>query len=267
MRHRLLLILWIVSDLAFFVELYALAYFIRVGFVFSNAFPFAPFIRVAAIVSPIWLLVLITTRTFTLTRNQWTLRNGAYIAYAALVGVSLFSLAFYFLYKDTYQGLSRLLLLEAFVLTSVLVWGWHILFDLLKRILLRRDPPSFPTLIVGATREARLLLERMEESRNPLKPVAILDARGVKETSIAGVPVRGKLDKLEDILASEGITHLIQTSDLEQTINLLSACRKRGITYMLLPSVLGIVEKDGRVDMLEDLPVTVVTPKRGLLGV
>ena len=102
----------------------------------------------------------------------------------------------------------------------------------------------------------------MEKSRNPLKPVAVLDSRGAKEKDLAGVPVRGKLDKLEDILVKEKITHLIQTSDLEQTLNLLSACRRHGITYILLPSVLGIVEKDGHMESLEGLPVTVVRAGR-----
>ncbi len=59
------------------------------------------------------------------------------------------------------------------------------------------------------------------------------------------------------------ITHVIQCSDLEQSINLLSACRARGLTYMLLPSVLGIVERDERVESLEGKAVTVVGPESG----
>ena len=38
-------------------------------------------------------------------------------------------------------------------------------------------------------------------------------------------------------------SNLIQCSDLEQSINLLSACRNKSITYLLLPSVVGIVER------------------------
>tara|TARA_Y100000310_G_C20523482_1_gene734853 strand:- start:512 stop:919 length:408 start_codon:yes stop_codon:yes gene_type:complete len=130
--------------------------------------------------------------------------------------------------------------------------------------MLRRDPPVFPTLIVGATRESRELIKKLNSSVSPLKPVAVLDGKGCKDDQIDGVPVRGKLNKLEEVLG-EGITHLIQASDLEQSMNLLSACRQKKITYMLLPSVLGIVEKDEKIETIEGQPVTMVSPKESPL--
>ena len=258
MRYRSLMILWLVTDLLLFVGVYTLAYFLRVGWIFSSDFPFEQFLYATAIVSPVWLLVLATTRTFALTRSQATLRNAAYITYSALVGVSLFTLVYYFQFE---QFFSRMLLTLAFVFSSVAVWVWHMLYSAAMRRILRQDPAVFPTLIIGATRESKRLIERLNASRHPLKPVAILDGRGAKEEEIHGVPVRGKLNKLEDIFEQEHITHLIQCSDLEQSLNLLSACRKRGCTYLLLPSVLGIVERDERVDTLEGQPVTIVSPK------
>lgn len=262
MRPRVLLLLWLATDLAFFVGLYALAYFLRVGFVLSTNFPFLPFLTTVLVIAPVWLLVLGTTRTFALTRNQRTGRNAAYITYAALVGVALFTLAFYFRFKTSFQGVSRLLLLEAFVLTAGGIWLWHLIFDVIRRMILRKSPPSFPTLIVGATREAAALIGELNRHGSPLVPVAILDGRGAKEKEISGVPVCGKLDRLEETLERQHITHLIQCSDLEQSLNLLSACRSRSITYMLLPSVLGIVERDERVESLEGHAVTVVEPRK-----
>ncbi|MFH0851765.1 MAG: hypothetical protein V1876_03380 [Candidatus Peregrinibacteria bacterium] len=261
-RPRLLLALWLISDLLLFVLLYVLAYFIRVGFILSSNFPFAPFLTAVIVVAPVWLVVLGTTRTFALTRNQRTAHNAAYIAYAALVGVALFTLSYYFEFKSAFQGLSRLLLLEAFALTTAGIWLWHLLFDTVRRMILRRSPPSFPTLIIGATREAASLIEKLNRHRNPLTPVAILDGRGSKEHALHGVPVLGKLDRLEETIREHNITHLIQCSDLEQSLNLLSACRQRGITYMLLPSVLGIVERDECVESLEGHAVTVVGPEK-----
>ena len=170
----------------------------------------------------------------------------------------LFALGYYFVYGLFF---SRLLLIYALLLSTVPVWGWHVLFEQLTRRLLRRSPPVYPTLIIGATREATALITLLQERRSPLTPVAILDGRGTPEPDIAGVPVRGKLNKLEDILTGQRITHLIQCSDLEQSLNLLSACRNHGITYMLLPSVLGIVERDERIETLEGRPLTVVRPQ------
>lgn len=262
MRPRILLLLWLGSDLLLFTLLFALAYFLRVGWIFSTNFPFLPFLTTVLVIAPVWLLVLATTRTFALTRNQRTLRNAAYVTYASLVGVALFTLSFYFRFKDSFQGVSRLLLLEIFVLTTVGVWAWHLVFDRVRRWILRRSPPSFPTLIIGHTRESSSLIAQLNRHHNPLTPVAVLDGQGSKEKEVHGVPVLGKLDRLEEVLAEKRITHLIQCSNLEQSLNLLSACRRRGVTYMLLPSVLGIVERDDYVDTLEGHPVTAVSPKR-----
>jgi FlaA1/EpsC-like NDP-sugar epimerase len=259
-RHRLLLAIWLLGDLLLFIGLYALAYFLRVGWIFSTDFPFDRFIVITIIVAPMWLAVLTTTRTFGLTRNQKETRNGAYIAYAALVGVALFTLLYYFTYETFF---SRHLLALALVLTFTGTWAFHMVFQNIQRILLWRDPPAFPLLIVGVTRESKLLIEELIQHKNPLKPVAILDARGAKEKEINGIPVLGKLNKLEEILQEKGITHLIQCSDLEQSLNLLSACRNRSVTYMLLPSVLGIIERDKRIEALENYPVTVVSPPEG----
>src|SRR3989344_829694 len=126
MRYRVLLVLWLISDLLLFVATYALAYFLRVGFIFSSDFPFDRYILTAVIAAPLWLIVLSTTRTFFLTHNQMTLRNGAYIAYAGAVGISIFTLLYYFQYV---QFFSRTLLLLALILQIAITWIWHIAYD------------------------------------------------------------------------------------------------------------------------------------------
>ena len=263
MRRPLLLLLWLLSDYALFLSAYALAYFQRVGWIFSTDLPFNHFMTAVALSGIPWLAGLVMTRTFSLTRRQRTLRNAAYIAYAAVMGVALVTLIHFFLFQQIF---SRELLLTACVLTAVATWAWHMVFGLLMRMMLRGNPPCFPTLIVGMTRESHHLLDLLQKRRSILKPVAILDALGVKEKEIKGIPVAGKLDKLEETLKKFSVTHVIQCSDLEQSINILSTCRARGITYMLLPSVLGIVERDERMESLEGKAVTVVSPESGWWG-
>lgn len=216
---------------------------------------------VCLLIAPAWLLVLLTTRTFALTRSQATVRNFAYLSYTAVVGTALFALGYYFLYGLFF---SRKLLLYALIASIVAPFAWHLLYQRFLRAMLRRDPPVFPTLVIGVTRESRSLIATLGKTCNPLKPVAVLDGKGSTEKMIEGVPFRGKLNMLEEVL-NEGITHLIQCSDLEQSLNLLSACRAKGITYMLLPSVLGIVERDEKVETLEGLPVTMVGPRENFL--
>ncbi len=149
MRYTLTLLLWLLGDLLFFVSAYILAYFLRVGWIFSTDFPFSRFLAVVLIVAPLWIGALVTTRTFSLTRNQRSLRNIVYILYACAVGTALFALTYYFLYGLFF---SRLLLVEALLLTVGITALWHVVFEEIRKRVLRRSPPVFPTLIVGLTR-------------------------------------------------------------------------------------------------------------------
>ena len=157
--------------------------------------------------------MLIGTRTFALLRSQRSPRTFAYIVFAGVGGAALFCLVYYFLFGAFF---SRALLATALVLSIACTWIWHLAFGFLARNAMRGARATYPTLIIGATREAAALIKSLQEKKNPLKPVAILDGKGSKETTIEGVPVMGKLNKLEETLEKEGITHLIQCSDLEQ---------------------------------------------------
>ncbi len=259
MRRAVLLVFWLAIDLLLFDAAYLAAYLLRVGTFVSTDLPLTQFLGVVTFVGPLWLLALVTTRTFGLTRSQGTTRNAVYIAYACAMGAALVALSYYFVYARVF---SRLILAMGLVSSTVLIWGWHLLVERIVRRSLAADPPAHPTLVVGVTRESRELIALLKRTKNPLTPVAILDGFGAKENDIGGVPVLGKLNHLEEILTEKKITHLIQCSDVEQSINLLGACRARGITYLLLPSVLGIVERDERIESLEDRSVVVVSPKR-----
>lgn len=258
-RQHVLVVLWLLSDAALFIGAYVLAYVLRVGWILSTDFPLEHLLAVIAAVTPLWLLILAAFGVFHPLRNQRTFAAFLHMGAAALMGVALFTLGYYFRYTAFF---SRLLLLEAFALSSIVPWMWHLIMQGIVRRILRAHPPSFPTLIIGATREAAHLIQALERYKSPIMPVGILDSRGVREERVAGVPVLGKLHLLDTILIERRITHLIQCSDSEHTINLLSACRARGITYMLLPSVLGIVERDERIESLEGFPVTVVRPQK-----
>jgi FlaA1/EpsC-like NDP-sugar epimerase len=261
MRRPLLLILWLASDLVIFVGACTLAYFLRTGWIWSTDFPFDRFLVAACVAAVPWLGTLVVTRTFALTRRQASPKHIAYMLYSGAVGTAFLAIAYYFLYQSLF---SRLLLAEAGALSTFAVLLWHMIFGYVMRRALTAGRPVFPTVVVGVTRESIQMIERLRLRHHPLRPVAILDVRGAKEKEIAGVPVCGKLNKLEDVLREHGITHLIHASDLEQSINLLSACRAHGITYMLLPSVLGMVERDERIESLDGYPVTVVSPERSV---
>lgn len=251
MRRSLLLLVWLITDVLLFLGAYAAAYFLRVGFILSTDFPLNLYMQTALIVSPLWLGVMVQLGIFRLTRIQSSQKNITHILFAAVLGSSLFTLAYYFLYSAFF---SRLLLVYAGALNFVFTVVWHLAFDQWQRRILRRNPPAYPVLIVGTNREAERFIKLLEDKQSPLKPVGILDSQNAPQKEIAGIPVLGKLNKLEEVIKQKRPTHLVQCSNLEHTINLLSVCRQHKITYILLPSVLGVV--DGSQEMsIEGQPV------------
>lgn len=251
MRRTVLLIVWLATDAALFIAAYAIGYVARVGFILSTDFPLDLYLKTVVLVAPVWVLALAELGVFRLTRVQSDQRNVLHILFACVLGSAMFTLSYYFLFDRFF---SRLLLVYAGAISFALTLVWHLAFDSWQRRILRRNPPAYPVLIVGLSREAEKLIKHFEERQSPLRPVAILDPQGTSVTEVAGVPVLGKLNKLEDVIKEKHPTHLIQGSNLEHTINLMSVCRQHGMTYMLLPSVLGVAGQ-GEVVSVEGYPL------------
>ena len=211
MRRTILTISWLLTDSLVFIAAYALAYFIKVGWIFSSDLPFQTYLYAVLITVPGWLFVMITMRNFGLTRKQNDLRNFFYIAYACIIGMAGFTLAFYFLKQTLF---SRMLLLISGSISSILVFIWHIIFNKIQRKILRSGTPTYPTLIIGTNREAKNLIEKMQKAKCPFTPVAVLDGKGGGPAEISGVPNLGKLNKLEEVISQKQITHLVQCDQL-----------------------------------------------------
>lgn len=256
MRRVFLLVCWLLTDAVLFIGAYVAAYFLRVGFILSTDFPLGPYLQTVFIITPLWLAAMVQLGIFRLTRIQSEQRNIAHILFACILGLALFTLAYYFLHDKFF---SRLLLIYAGGLSFALTMVWHLAFDQWQRQVLRRLPPAYPLLVIGTNREAERFIRLLEERRSPFRPIAILDSQGSPLKDIAGVPVLGKLNKLEEVIRSKKPTHLVQCADLEHTINLMSVCRQHGMTYLLLPSVLGAIV--GSSERIEGRSVILVKDK------
>jgi FlaA1/EpsC-like NDP-sugar epimerase len=236
MRRLILLIIWLITDAVLFIGAYAVGYFLRVGFIVSTDFPLDLYLQTVAFVAPIWLLVMAELGVFKLFRVQSEKRNLLYILFSCIMASAMFTLGYYFLHDRFF---SRLLLVYAGALSFVFTVIWHLAFDQWQRRVLRKNPAAYPVLIIGTNREAERIITLLQEKQSPLRPVGILDPAGTSKKDLAGVPVLGKLNKLEETLKNLRPKYLVQCSNLEHSINLIGACRGHGITYMLLPSVLG----------------------------
>ncbi len=255
MRRGLLLLCWLITDLALMLGAYVAAYFLRVGLIISTDFPLDKYLQVALCIAPVWLAVMGFLGVYRLTRVQIGRKNLAHILFSCVFALSLFTLAYYFVHN---QFFSRLLLIYAVGLHLMLTTVWHAAFDQWQRRILRKDPPSYPVLVIGTNREAERFIARLNEHQSPLKPIGVLDCQGSPKAEISGVPVLGKFNVLEEVIRKYRPTHLVQCSNREHTGNLMSVCRQHNMRYMLLPSVLGTVGGSENVDIIEGQPVIVV---------
>ncbi len=248
MRRIFLLFTWIITDILLFLGAYAAAYFLRVGFVLSTDFPLNLYMQSACMISPIWILLLIQLGVFKLTRVQASIKNLSYLLFASIFASALFTLTYYFLYANFF---SRLLLVYAGSFSFIFSTIWHISFDQWQRKVLRKNPPTYPVLIIGTNREAERIIALLEERQAVLKPIGILDAQGSSLKQLRNIPVLGKLNVLEKMIKEKKPTHLIQCSNLEHTINIQSACKQLGVTYLLSPSVVG---RGDEIETIEGQP-------------
>ena len=255
MRRTLLLACWIITDAILFIGAYTAAYFLRVGLILSTDFPLDLYLRTTLAVAPLWLATLTALGVFELTTVQSSRRNILCLFAGAVVGLAFFALAYYF---TNHLFFSRRLLVYSGVLSFAMPLVWHLAFDQWQRKILRRNPPAYPVLVIGLNREAERFIKLLEEKQSPFRPAGILVPQGSSVQEVAGVPVLGKLNKLEETIRSLKPTHLVQCSNLEHTINLMSVCRQHGMTYMLLPSVLGVVGAAEAVETIEGQQVLAV---------
>ncbi len=256
MRRTFLLVCWVIADYVLFVGAYTLGYLAKVQTFTWAPFPIGSYLRTVVIIAPFWLLVLVSLRVFTLTRIQQSRKNILHILFACAMGVSFFTLAFYFL--NDKSPVSRLLLVYVGTFSFLLTTLWHTVFDVWQRKVLRKDPPAYPLLLIGINRDTERIIKLLNDRESVFKPVAILDSRGTSAKEIAGVPVLGRLHKLEETIREKRITHLMQCAEIEHTINLLSVCRAHKLTYLLLPSVLGIVGVNEKNEQIEGQSVIMV---------
>ncbi|MFH1012854.1 MAG: hypothetical protein V1760_03860, partial [Candidatus Peregrinibacteria bacterium] len=234
-------ILQILVDAILILVAFALAYFLRIGFFFSTDFPFDKYFQIALVTAPITILFMFFARTYKLTQRVLTLRHIQRVGFVSIMNVATFIVLYYFTYRNFF---SRLILVYLFVLTFLLIYGWHVVFRWILQTMSSREIGVYRTLIIGANRPAEEIVKKLIETKSHIKPVAIINAHGGGKTIIAGIPVVGKLNVLEKVIADMAIDHIIQTDHLEQTVNILNYALDNKIGYSMPSTLLGVVQAE-----------------------
>jgi len=252
-------IIQIVVDGILIFAAFALAYFLRVGFLFSTDFPFGKYIIIAAISTPITLLFMFFARAYKLNLQIMSVRHMQRIAFVAIENVAVFMVLYYFTYHNFF---SRLILVYIFLLTFLFVYFWHRIFRWILQKNSEKEIGVYRTLIIGANRPAEEIIKMLINTKSHIKPVAIIDAYGGGKSIIAGVPVVGKMNMFEKAIAQHAIDNIVQADHLEQSLNIINYALQNNIKYMMPPELLGIFQGEQHIEEIEGQPFLKVMRKK-----
>lgn len=236
----------IVLDLILLYAAFLLAYFVRVGWVFSSDFPFVLYALLSLVGAGLWWGFLIFTKYYRIPPRsgvqQW---YDLGLILAGGVVANGFLIVSYFFPREIL--FSRLLSLYAFLFGVAVLC----LTQLVVRYCLTRRQSKlmkrYRTLIIGANTVSQKLITAIESAPYALyEVIGVIDPYGLKKT-IEGSVVLGKLDKLGEVCDKEGITAIIQCDAYEHTLNIISFCEEKNIKYQFDPALRGIYEKNLRI--------------------
>lgn len=256
LRLRLLALL---TDFLLLIVAFILAYFLRVGWIFSTDFEFFPYLVVVIPTCVVWIVFLLIFRVYRLQEGWFSAEHYLRIFLGSIAGIAVFGFLFYLFYRLQF---SRLLLVYGYVLATVFLTVSHLGFQALQRHFVAHGKGIIRVLILGSNRAADQLIDLLLRESSEHVPVAILDGYGAHVKELHGVPVLGKLDKLESTVQTYRIDEIIQVDNLEQTINIINFCSQKGLSYTMLPSLLGVYSHHSR-ELLGGLSVLRVR-SRGL---
>lgn len=225
---------------------FILAYFLRVGWIFSSDFPFSLFLKLSFLGTIIWSGFLLFTKYYRI-----PIRSGKraffdigliFLGGAVANGFLIVS---YFFPRDIL--FSRLISIYIFVLGVFFLLLSQYIFRLILATLKKNEKAVYHTLIIGANRVTEKIIASIQNDKYaPHKIIGVIDPYGL-EKNIQGSKLLGKLDKLENVCIQNKITCLIQCDAFEHTLNIISFCEEKDIKYMSYHALRGIVDENLRI--------------------
>ncbi len=247
----------IVLDLLGLYASFLLAYFVRVGWIFSTDFPFPLFALLSLGATVVWIGFLLLAKYYRIPpRSGGRVWFDIFLAVlGGVVAVGMLIVTYFFPREVLF---SRLIGVYVFAFGVAWLLITQFLFRYFLALLKKKDKAVYRTLIVGANRIAEKLISSIENnSYAPYRIVGVIDPYGLYKSSIfnfqsskkekGNVPMLGKLDRLEKICDDQKITALIQCDAFEHTLNLISFCDEKNIKFQFVPALRGIFEENLRL--------------------
>ncbi len=239
-------LLHIVVDFFLLLLAFSLAYFVRVGWIFSTDFDFITYFFSSLVAVIAWIGFLVFAKYYRIPP-----RSGKRIIYdyaLLLCGgiiASSFLIIVYFFNQELF--FSRLINVYIILFGIVFLFSSQWLFRLFLKWQKQQNRYIYQTVIVGANRVAEKLIKAINDNPYaPYKILGVIDPYGLYKT-IDGSEILGKLDKINDVIEKKSVNCLIQVDAFEHTINLISLCEEKNIKFQFDPALRGIYEENLRI--------------------
>ena len=252
-------VMQIVVDALLILGAFALAYFIRLGFIFSSDFSFQDYATVALMTLPFTLLFMFFIRAYKLSQQIFSWRHIQRLVFVALENVFVFMILYYFTFREFF---SRLILIYIFLLTLAFTFVWHNIFRWILKTASSKEVCVYRALIVGTNRPAEAIVKMLITEKSHIKPVAAINAHGGGKSMLHTVPVVGKMNLFEKTIADHDIDIIIQTDHLEQSLNVINYALANNLKYLMPPELLGIFQGHQIIEELEGIPFLKVHKKK-----
>lgn len=255
-RRQLRVLLQIVLDACTIAAAFSLAYLLRFYWQIIPALdepPAAPYFTVLTPLVPTWLLIFAANGLYR-DRVQSLVDEGLRVGSAVALGMMVLLAASFFYRQFSF---SRLWILYAWVLSTVLLLTVRIVMRSVHRALRVRGVDVRKTIIVGAGQEGRsvaeILLRRPELGQ---RPIAFLDA--VQAGEVDGLPVAGRPDDVLPAVRRLGASDVIialPPSSREVAMRVAAACAEAGVPFAIVPDLYTLVAAGAEVEIIERFPL------------
>lgn len=230
----------IVLDMVLVYMAFLAAYFVRVGFIFSSDFPFWLYAGVSLLGVGLWIGFLGFTKYYRIPPRSGMAQyyDFVLVILGGIIANGFLVISYFFPREILF---SRLISVYAFFLGVLALFVTQLIF---RALFVKKLVMPYRTLIIGANTVSEKLIEAINSNAYALyEVVGVIDPYGLKK----GGNILGKLDKLTDVCAKEGITAIIQCDAYEHTLNIISFCEEKDIKYQFDPALRGVYEKNLRI--------------------
>ena len=229
----------ILADTLIIILAFSLSYALRIGLFISTDFPFSTYFNVFFPASILWIIVLILQKHYEGFSSKTS--HVLKLILSNSIGITFFVLIFFYKREIFF---SRLILVYTWNIANILLILNMLFFDKIKFYIYNKKIGTRKALIVGSNKTSIELIENFQKYYPYYEVVAVIDTYGKSKINTKTKPYIKKMTSIDNIIKKYKIQSIIQTDNIEQSINLIQLARKNKIEYLLAPQLLGIYKKN-----------------------